>query len=155
MDDIESVGKFEHIRLKQADHACDAAIEPEALNSPAGYKSPSERTGVPIVVVTESKFLAEIDSSHEVSIRVVVPNAVSEFASPWRSRASTLRGRHRPLSDRHSGRAPRSRRHPDLVGVLDEVAAGSELDVPKTNYKTGFWLCLPEGSGPCCTVRGC
>ena len=41
MDHNESVRKFEHLMLKQADHAREAAIELEALVS----HTPSEKSG--------------------------------------------------------------------------------------------------------------
>ncbi len=108
---------------------------------------------MPIAIVTESKFLAEIDGSHEVSVSVVVPHAVSEFVSSWRGRPLP-----HPQADIARSRIDIWVVHlgptgtPDLVGLLDEVAADSELDVPKANYRwvAGFVF----GSlWACCTVR--
>ena len=90
-----------------------------------------ERTAVRVAAFTHSERFTEVDGSHEVPVRVVVPHAVSELESPvW----SVL-----PHSQAD---APPSRINirvvhlcptgiPELVRFLDGLSTDHELDMPK------------------------
>src|ERR1700686_391784 len=122
-----------------------------------------EGTGVRIAAVPQSERFTEVDGSHEVSVRVIVPHAVRELVSPVRGMLP------HPQAD-----VARSRINirvvnlgapgiPELVRFLDGLTADRELDVPKANdgrfaglvsgrlrvllYRTGLTL---YGSSLCC-----
>ena len=87
-----------------------------------------------IAALTHSDRFTEVDGSQEVSVRVVVPHAVSKLESPVRSmlphpQADVARSR---INIRVVNLGPPS--IPELVRFLDGLIADRELDVPKANH---------------------
>src|SRR5712692_1689252 len=90
-----------------------------------------EGTAVRIAVVTHCERFTEVDGSHEVSVRIVRPHAVSELESPlWsmlpHSQADVSTSR---INIRIVNLCPPG--IPELVRFLDGLTADHELDVPK------------------------
>ena len=85
-----------------------------------------------IAAVAQSKRLTEVDGSQEVSVRVVVPHAVSERVSSRRllphTQADVARSR---IDIRVVHFGPTG--IPELVRFLDGLAVDLEQDVPKAN----------------------
>ena len=86
-----------------------------------------------IAVVTHCERFTEVDGSHEVSVRVVRPHAVSELESPlWsvspHSQADVSTSR---INIRVVNLCPPG--IPELVRFLDGLTADRDLDVPKAN----------------------
>ena len=84
-----------------------------------------------VTVVTQSNRFTEVDCSHEVSVRVVRPHAVSELESPvWSvlpySQADVATSR---IDIRVVNLGPAD--IPDLVRILEGLTSDCELGVPK------------------------